>query len=121
MLPEGCAQSNVAHEDDVQEDEGRGKEPVHVASIVDAAQVAIRVGDVGAAAQCALHGCQWQSATEAQQRERQNQATRALASELLGHISLACTGKLFINALQSMTVDSKWPHRHAGDIMPQSY
>ena len=71
MLPEGCAQSNVAHEDDVQEDEGRGEEPVHIASIVDAAQVAIRVGYVGTAAQRALRECQWQSAIDSQQREIQ--------------------------------------------------
>ena len=69
MLPESCAQSDVAHEDDVQEDEGCGEKPVHIASIVDAAQVAIRVGYVGAAAQRALHECQWQSAIDQQQGE----------------------------------------------------
>ncbi len=53
--PEGGAQGDVSHEDDIQQDEGGGEEPVHVAGVVDAAQVAIRVCNVNAASVCALH------------------------------------------------------------------
>lgn len=65
--PEGGAQGDVAHEDDVQQQEGGGKEPVNVAHIVDAAQVSIRVQDVGAAAKSTLHGIPQQSHPKAAQ------------------------------------------------------
>ena len=52
--PEGGAKGDVAHEDDIQQDERSGEEPVHIASIVDAAQVAVRVCNVHAATVSAL-------------------------------------------------------------------
>ena len=52
--PEGGAEGDVAHEDDVQQDEGSGEKPVHVAGVVDAAVVTVWVVDVSTAAECAL-------------------------------------------------------------------
>ena len=52
--PEGGAKGNIAHENDVQQDERSGEEPVHIAGIVDAAQVAVRVCNVHAATMSAL-------------------------------------------------------------------
>lgn len=54
--PEGGAKGNIAHEDDIQQDEGSGEEPVDIAGIVDAAQVAIWVCNVHTATMSTLQG-----------------------------------------------------------------
>ena len=52
--PEGGAKGNIAHEDDIQQDEGGGEEPVNIAGVVDAAQVAVWVCNVHAATMSTL-------------------------------------------------------------------
>ena len=54
--PERGAESDVAHEDDIQQNERGGEEPVDIAGIVDAAQVAVRICNINTATVSTLQG-----------------------------------------------------------------
>ena len=96
--PEGGAKSDVAHEDDIQQNEWGGEEPVHVAGIVDAAQVAVWVCDINAATVSTLQGRHGRRLTihrgQAMQDHHRGARQDPIWEKHVYSMSLRCAGRL---------------------------